>query len=145
MSEVEVVHDGLGLSPTDQEAVLQLSAELDRTWNARDAHAFAGLFDENGDFRFPDGLWIQGREAIELFWKEKIFPLRSREARHVVTSRRVRFVTEDVVIGEGTLRIVETVTGQEQVYFEAEGTLLAVKRDLHWRIASIRLAVLVKG
>jgi len=145
MSEVEIVSDGPGIPQEDKGAVLQLPAELDRTWNERDAQAFAALFDEDGDFRFHTGLWIQGREAIERFWGEEVFPTLPEGMRHIVTPRRVRFVTDDVAIGEGTLRLVEHVEGQERVHLETEGTMLAVKREVHWHISAIRLAALVAG
>jgi hypothetical protein len=59
--------------------------------------------------------------------------------------RQVRFVTQDVAIGEGTIRVVEYVKGQERVHLETECTVLAVKRGVHWLISAVRLAILVAG
>ena len=145
MSEVEIVSNGPSISQEDKGAVLQLPAELDRTWNERNAPAFVALFDEDGDFRFHTGQWIKGRKAIEQFWREEVFSTLPEGMRHIVTPWQVRFVTDDVAIGEGTLRLVEHVEGQERVHLETEGTLLAVKRDVHWRISAIRLATLAAG
>jgi uncharacterized protein (TIGR02246 family) len=145
LSEIEISSHGSGISQEDIEAVLRLPTELDRTWNERNSQAFAALFDEDGDFRFHTGQWIKGRKDIERFWGEEVFPTLPGGMRHIVTTRQVRFVTGKVAIGEGTLRLVDHVEGQERVYLEAEGTMLAVKRDLHWRISAIRLATLVAG
>ena len=144
MSEVEVVSREASISQEDIEAVLQLPVEIDRAWNERNAQAFAALFDEDGDFRFHTGQWIKGRKAIEQFWREEVFPALMEGMRHSSTARQVRFVTGDVAIGEGNIRIVAFVEGQERVFMDTECTLLAVKRDGRWRISAARLATLAK-
>ncbi len=142
MSQMEMVTSGMSIPQEDRQSVLQLATDLDRTWDSRDARAFAALFDENGDFRFHTGLWIQGKDAIESFWGQGVFPDLSAGMRHISIIKRVRFVSDSVAIGDGTLRLVESMEGQERVHLEAEGTVLAVKKDGRWRISAIRLAVL---
>ena len=141
MKEIEIVTSGLAIPEADQESALQIAANLDRAWNQRDAAAFAGLFDQEGDFRFPDGLWIKGREAIEGFWSQQVFPNSPATMHHQITPTALRFVTENLVLGDGVLRIVEREAG-ETVRFAAHGTLLAVRRAGRWLITAVRLAPL---
>ena len=142
MDNIEVVLGGLTISEEDRQSVLRLATELDRRWNQRDAGAFADLFEIDGDFRFHTGLWIKGKASIEAFWRDQVFPGLSEGMRHLVITRRVRFVTDSVAIGDGTLRLVDVSEGQEQVHLEAEGTVLAVKKSARWVISAIRLAAL---
>lgn len=59
------------------------------------------------------------------------------------TTKRVRFVTDNVAIGDGTLRLVDLMEGQERVHLETEGTVVAVRKDGRWYISAVRLTVLV--
>ena len=52
---------------------------------------------------------------------------------------RIRFVTADLMIGDGNLHIVDMVDGQEQVLADRKGTLIAVKKDEAWVITAVRL------
>lgn len=143
MDNIDVVASGLTISEEDKQSVLQLATELDRRWNERDAKAFADLFEPHGDFRFHTGFWIMGRESIEDFWRSQVFPGSGEGMRHVSTIKRVRFVTDNAAIGDGTVRIVDLVEGQERVHLEAEVTALAIKKGGRWYISAIRLAALV--
>lgn len=145
MFQAEMVTNGMSIPEEDRQSVLQLAADLDTTWDSRDARGFAALFDDNGDFRFQDGLWIQGKDAIERFWGKEVFPNLQEGMRHISITKRVRFVSDNVAIGDGTLRLVRSMEGQEKVYLETEGTVLAVKKEGHWRISAIRLTVLSPG
>lgn len=142
MDNIEVVVSGLTISEEDQQSVLQLATELDRRWNERDAGAFADLFETDGDFRFHTGSWIKGKAAIEDFWRRQVFPGLADTMRHVLVPKRVRFVRDNVVIGDGTLRLVDVGEGQERVHLETEGTLLGVKKNARWYISAIRLTTL---
>ena len=145
MPQTEMVTNGMSITQEDRQSVLQIAADLDKTWDSRDARGFAALFDDNGDFRFQDGLWIQGKNAIEGFWGQEVFPNLLEGIRHISITKRVRFVSDHVAIGDGTLRLVRSMEGQEQVYLETEGTVLAVKKEGRWRISAIRLTVLSSG
>jgi uncharacterized protein (TIGR02246 family) len=144
MGQVEILTGGMNIQQEDKRAVLQIPIDLDRAWNRRDPEAYAALFDEDADFRFHDGLWIQGRNAIKAFWGERVFPGSSAGMRHIVTSNRLRFITEDVAIGEGVVRIVDRSGEQEVVHLDTQGTLLAVKRAGQWLISAVRLAEFIK-
>jgi uncharacterized protein (TIGR02246 family) len=143
MDHLEVVSRGTSASEGDADALLQLVADLDDAWNNRDARAFAALFEEDADFQFHTGLCVPGRAAIEGFWAEEVFAFLSEPMRHVTTPRRIRFVTDDVAIGDGQLTIAHVAEEQEQqhVHLQTEGTMLAVRRDDGWRISAIRLMV----
>jgi uncharacterized protein (TIGR02246 family) len=144
MDQIAILISGFAVSQEQVQAVLQLPAELDRTWNERDPQAFASLFDQDGTFRLQSGLWIEGQDAIERFWREEVFAGLPAGMRHVVTTKRVHFVTDSVAVGDGRLRILVDLEGQEQVHVDAEGTLVAVKKAGRWCIAALRLAKLVQ-
>ncbi len=142
MDNIEVVTSGLTIEEEDKQSVLQLATELDRRWNERNARAFADLFAPDGDFRFHTGLWIVGKGSIEEFWRDQVFAGLAQGIQHAVTAKRVRFVTDNVAIGDGTIRIVELIEGQERVHLETEVTAVAVKKDGHWYFSAVRLTAL---
>ena len=106
MDHIEVENSGLTIPEEDKQSVFQLATILDRRWNERDAKSFADLFELHGDFRFHTGSWIVGKRAIEDFWRDQVFAGLAEGIRHVVTIKRVRFVTDSVAIGDGTLRVL---------------------------------------
>jgi len=142
MDNIEIVATGLIIPEQDKQAVLQLATELDKRWNERNAKAFADLFETDGDFRFHTGYWIKGKASIEDFWRQQVFPGLTEGMRHVVVIKSVRFVTDNIAIGDGTLRLVDVGEGQERVHLETEGTLIAVKKNTRWYISAIRLTAL---
>lgn len=97
------------------------------------------MFETDADFRFYSGPWVKGKEAIASFWNGEVFPGLSESARHVIGIERIRFVTADLMIGDGNLRIVDQVDGQEQILADRKGTLIAVKKNEAWVIAAVRL------
>ncbi len=140
----EIVTAGLTISEQDKRSALQMSAELDRRWNERDAAAFADLFETDGDFRFHTGEWVKGKASIEGYWRQ-VFPGLPEGMRHVVDLKRARFITQDVAIGDGTFRIVYDSEGQERVHLETEATAVIVKRGERWVFSAVRLAVMTPG
>jgi uncharacterized protein (TIGR02246 family) len=142
MDNIEIVAIGLIIPEQDKQSVLQLATELDRRWNERDAGAFADLFETDGDFRFHTGYWIKGKASIEDFWRQQVFPGLPEGRRHVVIAKRVRFVMDNVAIGDGTIRVVDLMEGQERVHLETDVTVLVVKKDGRWYISAVRLTAL---
>jgi uncharacterized protein (TIGR02246 family) len=143
MDDIEVVTSGLTIQEEDKQSVLQLARELDRRWNERNAGAFADLFEPYSDFRFHTGFFIVGKKSIEEFWRTQVFPGLAEGVRHVVTARRVRFVTDNVAIGDGNIRVIELMEGQEQEHLATEVTVLVVKKAGCWYISAARLSTLV--
>ena len=142
MDNIGVVTSGQAVSEEDKQSVLQLAAELDRRWNERNAKAFAELFTPDGDFRFHTGIWIVGKDAIEKFWHDQVFAGLPLGFRHEVIIKRVRFLTDNIAIGDGTIRIVEKIEGQERVHLNTEATAVGAKKDGRWYFCAVRLAVL---
>jgi uncharacterized protein (TIGR02246 family) len=142
MDNIEVVTNGLTIEDEDKQSVLQLAIELDRRWNARNAEAFADLFTPDGDFRFHTGIWIVGKRSIEEFWRDQVFTGLAQGVRHEVTAKRVRFITDNVAIGDGAIRIVDLIDEQERVYLATEVTAVAVKKDGRWLFSAVRLTAL---
>ncbi len=145
MDNIEIVTGGQAISEEDKQSVLQLATELDKRWNERNARAFADLFTPDGDFRFHTGIWIVGKDAIEKFWRDQVFAGRPPGFRHEVTIKRVRFVTENTAIGDGNVRVVETIEGQECVHLDTEATAVGAKKDGRWYFSAVRLTVLSPG
>jgi uncharacterized protein (TIGR02246 family) len=141
MDNIDVVISGQAVSEEDKQSVLQLAAELDRRWNEHNARAFAELFTPDGDFRFHTGIWIVGKDAIEKFWHDQVFAGLPLGFRHEVTIKRVRFVTDNIAIGDGTIRIVEKTEGQERVHLDTEATAVGAKKDGRWYFSAVRLTV----
>lgn len=139
MSDFDIFLSGKTISDEDQRAVINLTAELDEQWNRRDAKAFASLFDIDADFRFYSGAWVKGRSAIEDFWKNEVFPGLPGSIKHISIIKRVRFDSQHLAIGDGTLRFVDDSSGQQQIHSEREATLIAVKKEGTWLISAVRL------
>jgi len=144
MTTPEAVITGVSVPEEEKQAVLQLPKDLDAAWDRRDVKAFADLFCEDGSFRFETGHWVIGRDNIEAFWEDQVFPRLSEGLRHESTPSRVHFVTDCVALGDGTLRIVDCSVDPPQVHLEVEGTLLVVRREGRWVISAVRLATLAK-
>jgi uncharacterized protein (TIGR02246 family) len=142
MDNIEIVTTGMTIQEQDKQSVLQLAPELDRRWNERNAVAFAEMFAPDGDFRWQTGTWIVGKDSIKKFWRDQVFAGLQQGPRHITTIKRVRFITDKVAIGDGTIRIVDTTEGQERVYFDTEATAVAVKKGGRWYFCAVRLAVL---
>lgn len=61
----------------------------------------------------------------------------------MVITKRVRFITDNIAIGDGTLRLVDVGKGQERVHLETEDTLIAAKKNARWYISAVRVTALV--
>lgn len=145
MAELEMIAHGLSVTEDDLQKVLRIPGKLEHFWNERDARGFADLFEPHGDFRFHDGTWIKGRKKIHDFWKEQVFQSLPAALRQDITTREVRFVTDNIAVGDGSLRIHKRGPGKEQLYLELEGTLIAIKVEQEWLISAIRLSQLPAG
>ena len=91
--------------PPEEQALQQRTAALDTAWDARDAHAFAALFEPHADFWDYGGLLLQGRAAIEQHYAEHVFPQLPPTHRHRTRIRYTRLVTADVIAGDAEVDI----------------------------------------
>ena len=73
MDNVEVIVCDSSITEADQHAVFQLTVELDKRWNLRDAGAFADLFEEDADFRFYSEACSKENLRLKPFGKGRSF------------------------------------------------------------------------
>jgi len=139
MESIEIIVSDPSITEMDQQAVFQLTKELDKRWNQRDPSAFANLFEEDADFRFYKGAWVKGKDAIKTFWGGEVFPGMPASVKHLILVKRVRFVSPELAIGDGVLRFIDLSEGQEQIQAEREGTLIAIIKNGRWCISAVRL------
>jgi uncharacterized protein (TIGR02246 family) len=139
LENIEIIVSDQSIPEEDMQAVFQLTKELDERWNKRDSEAFANLFEDDADFRFYTGAWVKGKAAIQAFWNGEVFPGMPEDIRHVIHIKRVRFVSKELVIGDGTLQFVNVIGDQQKIQTEREGTLIAVKKKGCWIITAVRL------
>ena len=141
MDDIDVICNETSIHQHDKESIVRLIAEIDTTWNNRDAKAFAALFENKADFQFHSGERIQGKDAIEKFWGENVFPDMSERLHHIGTLKRIRFISDDVAICDGELQIIDLTDEQEsqQVHLDTQATGVVIKHCSHWYISAIRL------
>jgi uncharacterized protein (TIGR02246 family) len=152
MAGKQTAQEGVGQQSDALNLARAMSLAMDQAWNARDASAMAALFEPDGDFTFHNGLHIRGRNRIERFWSERVFPMTPDSLRHLGTINGARFLTEDVAVGTVDFKIydaslvdgaIETVRDipEDAVHLHTRGVGIAVRHDEVWRYAVIQLWV----
>jgi len=119
--------------PQEENHVRELYQRLLDSWNQRDGHAFAILFEVKGHLIGYDGSQINGRTAIQkeldcIFYNH--IP-----AVYVAKVREVRFPTPDTAILRAVAGMVPRGQTEINSGINAMQTLVAVKRDSGWQIA----------
>ncbi len=120
-------------SPSEMEA-LQSSAEaFAKAFNAGDAKAIGAQFHENAEAIDEAGDILTGREQIEASFAEtfKEFP----KARIVVELTSLRQVGPEVAVEDG---FSTTTLNPDEPGSRSPYTVVHVKRDGKWKIASVR-------
>jgi uncharacterized protein (TIGR02246 family) len=121
-------------STNEQESHLRaLYHQLLASWNERDGHAFAVLFEVKGHLVGYDGSQINGRTAIQVEL-DRIFH-NHIPAIFVGIVREVRFPGPDVAILRAVAGMVPRGQTEVNPDVNAVQTLVAVKRDDRWEIA----------
>ncbi|OGF61588.1 MAG: hypothetical protein A2Y62_16950 [Candidatus Fischerbacteria bacterium RBG_13_37_8] len=129
----------------DIAAIQQVSANLDAAWNRHDAAALSELFLDNADFQWHTGELLSGRKQIEQYFSTIVFKQMPADYRHKTMIQRLRFLEEDVAIGDGTIVVFrEGAAENEKPYLSVLFTCVGQKNNGHWRIAAVRL-MLVKS
>jgi uncharacterized protein (TIGR02246 family) len=122
------------ISTTEQENRLRaLYQQLLDSWNQRDDHAFAVLFEVKGHLVSYDGSQINGRTAIQVEM-DRIFHNRI-PAAFVGIVREVRFPTPDVAIVRAMAGMLPRGQTELNPEVNAVQTLVAIKREDNWEIA----------
>lgn len=124
---------------TDRAAIRSLGVELDDAWNSRDADTLAGLFCHDADFRNAAGLMLRGREEIRRHYTAEVFPTLPVGLLHETIPAHIRFVTPDVAVGDGEVRLFEE-DSEAVEYPPLLVSSVLVKEEDRWLISAVRLA-----
>jgi uncharacterized protein (TIGR02246 family) len=129
--------DATTTNSADEAAIRSLYRQMMEGWNKGSSQAFAAPFTEDADFIAFDGTRFKGRQEIALA-HQPLFDKWLKGTRLVEYSTQVRVLRPDIalmqVIG-GTVMRGQTEPAPERVSIQ---TLVAVKRDSHWWLASFQ-------
>jgi uncharacterized protein (TIGR02246 family) len=121
------------------QALRQHITQLDAAWDARDAHAFAQLFEPRADFGSYGAPLLKGRDAIEEHYAEAVFPRLDPAHRHHSRILSTRSVTNDVVVGDAEVDIYTQDGPEPNVLHTVPTVGVFVQREGAWSISAIRL------
>jgi uncharacterized protein (TIGR02246 family) len=125
----------------DIAAIKQAAAELDAAYNRRDAVAFSEIFLEDADFQWHSGTLLKDREEIKEHFANA-FKDMPPDYRHITTFQRLRFLSPDIAIGDGTVVIAHAgVAVDEKPYLRLLFTCVGQKVKGQWKLAAVRLMV----
>jgi uncharacterized protein (TIGR02246 family) len=123
----------------DIAAIKQGGADLDAAYNRRDAIAFGGFFLDDADFQWHTGDLLKNRKEIEQYFTNS-FKIMPADYRHITTFQRIRFLSPDFAIGDGTVVIArEGAAENEKPYLGVLFTCIVKKVKGQWWIAAVRL------
>ena len=129
----------------DVAAIRRVSANVDAAYNRRDAVAFSAYFLEDADFQWHTGALLKNREEIRRHFAEA-FKTMPADYRHITTLLRIRFLSPDIAVGDGTVVIARAgAADNEQPYMKVLMTGVAKKDRGQWRIAAIRLIPIIQA
>lgn len=117
----------------DEKAIRAAGAAMRKAFNAGDAKAVAALFTPDADYVDDQGQEFQGRAAIE---KEFALSFARKKGMTIeVTDDSLRFVSKDVAIKKGVVRVRgESGTPANAARFAA----VLVRQGNQWLVESIR-------
>jgi uncharacterized protein (TIGR02246 family) len=128
----------------DIAAIKQGGTDLDAAYNQRDAKAFSEFFLDDADFQWHTGDLLKNRKEIEQYFTNS-FKNMPADYRHITTFQRIRFLTPDIAIGDGTVVIArEGAAENEKPILSVLFTCVVNKSNGQWRLAAVRL-MLVKS
>ena len=116
---------------SDESAIRAAVESYTAAYNRGDAKAVAAHWSESGEWTSPSGQRFQGKQAIE---KElKAMFAANKGVRIEVLAPSIRFVSPDVAIEEGTVRVLRPTEAP------ADSTYLAVhvKKGGQWKLDSV--------
>jgi uncharacterized protein (TIGR02246 family) len=116
--------------PADETAIRQRLAAYATARTARDAHAEALCYTEDGDFRSSAGPFVTGRAKIE-----QQLTVATPNYRFELDVVSVRFLDPQVAVVETNLR-----TGVATPLAQLVGTYVLVKQHGDWLISAARIA-----
>lgn len=124
---------------TADEAALRKRAEaFVEAFNKGDAKAIAAFFTPDADLVDPEGRLIQGRKAIEETYQK--FFSQEKGAKLYIRITSVRIAKADLAFEDG---LTEVISAQGGPPSSARYSVVYVKQDGQWYLASVREAVAV--
>ena len=114
----------------DETAIRQRLAAYAAARTARDAHAEALCYTEDGDFRSSAGPFVTGRAAVE-----KQLTVANPNYKFELQVVSVRYLDPQVAVVETDLQ-----TGVSTPFAKLVGTYVMVKRNGQWLIGAARIA-----
>ncbi len=124
-----------GGNPADEAALLKNAEAFVEAFHKGDAKAVAGFWTPDGDYTDTSGKRTAGREAIEKSFS--VFFAENKGAKLRIEISALRFITPDVAIEDGITSVISPDGGPPS---RAKYTLVHVKKDSQWAIASVREA-----
>lgn len=125
---------GNSLQP-DLQALL---SQFTSAWDKSDPTGIAALFEGDADLVIPDGLFLEGREAIQQFYAS-VFEHGYRGSRGWARIKNVRAIGPDMVLVDGLWRIDGAIiAGQAEAPEIGIFNLVAKHRGGKWTICSLR-------
>src|ERR1700676_2455271 len=120
----------------DSAAIRQVIADFLDAFNHHDAHAWAMLFAEDGDFTNVTGLYLHGRKDIEKRFTE-LFATRLKDSHRTATVRHIRFISPDVafVDAEWELAGSKAADGSENPVRKGLFNFVMTRQNDHWTFA----------
>jgi len=119
-----------GGAPADESAIRQRLAAYAAARTARDAHAEALCYTEDGDFRSSAGPFVTGRAKIE-----QQLTVANPNYRFELDAVSLRFLDPEVAVVEADVR-----AGVSAPLAKLVGTYVMVKRNGEWLISAARIA-----
>jgi uncharacterized protein (TIGR02246 family) len=114
---------------------------LDRftaAWDKSDSAGIAALFDGNSDLVIPDGLLVEGRDAIQKFYASA-FERGYRGSRGTATIKHTKQLGPDIAVADGEWRIDGAViNGRAEAPEVGIFSVVATRRAGGWAISSLR-------
>ena len=133
IGQESAANEPAGKAEADEQAVRELSIALANAFNDGKADAIAQLFHPEAELIDDAGTVHKGNDAIGAIFEQffSVFP----QAKMKLEVEKLRFAGSGLAIEDGT-RSVMAQDGQSRA--KTRYTLVHVKRDGNWRIASAR-------
>jgi uncharacterized protein (TIGR02246 family) len=120
-------------------AIKQAGANFDSAYNQRNAIAFSDFFLDDADFQWHTGDLLKNRKEIEQYFTNS-FKVMPADYRHIITFQRIRFLTADIAIGDGTLVIAHDGASENaKPVLSVLFTCVGERVNGQWKLASVRL------
>lgn len=129
-------HDSPVAEAADEAAVRALFERMMEGWNAGSGEAFAAPFTEDADFVAFDGTQLRGRREVAALHQD-LFDKWLKGTR-LVGHCDVRFLSPDVALLIGYGGTVMRGKSNPAPERDSIQTLVAVRRDGEWRLASFQ-------